>query len=98
MTIVGCDFHPAWQQIAVLDTETGEITEQKLMHGMERQSGFTSACQLPHWLGWRPAATANGSSICCGDWAMKSGSGMRPRSAPAMFASKKPTGVMPGTF
>jgi transposase len=33
MTIVGCDFHPAWQQIAGLNTETGEITERKLMHG-----------------------------------------------------------------
>ena len=25
MTIVGCDFHPAWQQVAVFDSETGEI-------------------------------------------------------------------------
>ena len=31
--IVGCDFHPAWQQVAVFDEETGEITEQKLMNG-----------------------------------------------------------------
>ena len=33
MIIVGCDFHPAWQQIAVFDSETGEITEHKLIHG-----------------------------------------------------------------
>ncbi len=33
MTIVGCDFHPAWQQVAVLNIETGEMTERKLMHG-----------------------------------------------------------------
>ena len=33
MIIIGCDFHPSWQQIAWVDTETGEIVEQKLMHG-----------------------------------------------------------------
>lgn len=33
MKIVGCDFHPKWQQIAVFDAETGEITEHKLMNG-----------------------------------------------------------------
>jgi transposase len=32
MKIVGCDFHPQWQQIAVFDTETGEISEHKLMN------------------------------------------------------------------
>lgn len=33
MKIVGCDFHPRWQQIAVFDTETGEISERKLING-----------------------------------------------------------------
>jgi transposase len=32
MKIVGCDFHPGHQQIAVLDTGTGEVEEMKLMH------------------------------------------------------------------
>ena len=32
MIIIGCDFHPSWQQIASLDTETGETEERKLMH------------------------------------------------------------------
>lgn len=27
MMIVGCDFHPGWQQVAVFDSETGEIKE-----------------------------------------------------------------------
>jgi transposase len=29
MLIIGCDFHPSWQQIAWLDTETGKTGEQK---------------------------------------------------------------------
>ena len=33
MMIIGCDFHPSWQQIAWLDSETGETGEQKLVHG-----------------------------------------------------------------
>src|SRR6516164_10249033 len=33
MTIVGCDFHPSWQQVAVFDSETGEIRELRLENG-----------------------------------------------------------------
>jgi len=30
MKIIGCDFHPSFQQIAMVDTETGEHTEKQL--------------------------------------------------------------------
>jgi transposase len=30
MKMIGCDFHPSFQQIAMLDTETGEHTEKRL--------------------------------------------------------------------
>ena len=30
MKIIGCDFHPSFQQIAMVDTETGEQTEARL--------------------------------------------------------------------
>jgi hypothetical protein len=33
MKIIGCDFHPSFQQIAMVDTETGEQTEKKLTPG-----------------------------------------------------------------
>jgi transposase len=33
MKIVGCDFHPGWQQVSVLDQATGEIEEKKLVNG-----------------------------------------------------------------
>ena len=32
MRIIGCDYHPAFQQIAMLDTETGESQERRLKH------------------------------------------------------------------
>jgi len=33
MIIVGCDYHPGFQQIAFVDTETGELQERRLEHG-----------------------------------------------------------------
>jgi transposase len=32
MMIIGCDFHPSWQQVSWLDMETGETGERKLVH------------------------------------------------------------------
>ncbi len=32
MLIIGCDFHACTQQLAMLDTETGEVTERRLDH------------------------------------------------------------------
>jgi transposase len=32
MLIIGCDYHPSMQQIAFLDSETGERGERRLMH------------------------------------------------------------------
>jgi transposase len=32
MIIVGCDYHPGFQQIAFVDTETGELRERRLAH------------------------------------------------------------------
>src|SRR5215471_1174994 len=39
MIIVGCDYHPGFQQIAYVDTETGELQEQRLAH-REEAEGF----------------------------------------------------------
>lgn len=32
MKIIGCDFHPTWQQVAIFDDETAEIEELRLSH------------------------------------------------------------------
>ena len=32
MMIIGCDLHTCYQQIAMLDTETGELVERRLEH------------------------------------------------------------------
>jgi len=37
MLIIGCDYHPGFQQIAYIDTETGELTERRLQHREEAE-------------------------------------------------------------
>ena len=32
MLIIGCDYHPGFQQIACVDTDTGELSERRLAH------------------------------------------------------------------
>ena len=35
--IQGCDYHPGFQQIACVDTDTGEVSERRLAHGEEAE-------------------------------------------------------------
>ena len=51
MLIVGCDFHPSWEQVAWLDTETGETGEQKLCHGNGEAERFYRSLSLPALIG-----------------------------------------------
>ena len=37
MLIVGCDYHPGFQQIAFVDTDTGELQERRLQHREEAE-------------------------------------------------------------
>src|ERR1700686_5143900 len=40
MRIIGCDYHPGFQQIAFVDTETGELQEQRLQHPQEAEKFY----------------------------------------------------------
>ena len=42
MMIIGCDFHPGFQQIAYLDQETGEYVERRLSHREEAAAFYRS--------------------------------------------------------
>ncbi len=45
MKIVGCDLHTRYQQVAMLDEETGELVERRLEHGTGEAREFYA--QLP---------------------------------------------------
>jgi transposase len=51
MMIVGCDFHPKWQQVAVFDAETGEIGEHRLMNGDGEAERFYRDLPAPATIG-----------------------------------------------
>ena len=40
MLIIGCDFHPGFQQIAIFDNLTGEIRELRLGIGKRRNGSI----------------------------------------------------------
>lgn len=45
--IVGCDFHPSWQQVAVFDGATGEVQEHRLTHSDGEAERFYRQLQAP---------------------------------------------------
>jgi transposase len=47
MKIVGCDLHTRYQQIAMLDTETGELIERRLEHANGEARAFYAGWQGP---------------------------------------------------
>ena len=46
MQIIGCDFHPGYQQIAMLDEETGEFTQMRLSHQAQGEEARKFYCGL----------------------------------------------------
>lgn len=42
MLIIGCDFHPGFQQVAIFDNRTGEIEERRLPHREEAEQFYRS--------------------------------------------------------
>ena len=40
MIIIGCDYHPGFQQIAFVDTDTGECSERRLEHREEAEKFY----------------------------------------------------------
>jgi transposase len=40
MNIIGCDYHPGFQQIAFVDTDTGELRERRLQHPEEAEQFY----------------------------------------------------------
>src|SRR5450432_4032067 len=51
MMIIGCDFHPSWQQVSWMDTETGETGEKKLVHATGDAKTFYQQLEAPVLIG-----------------------------------------------
>jgi transposase len=42
MVIIGCDFHPGFEQVAIFDNQTGEYREKRLSHRQEAEQFYRS--------------------------------------------------------
>ena len=51
MHLIGCDFHTRFQQIAMVDSVTGEILNRRLDHGTGEAHRFYAALQAPARIG-----------------------------------------------
>lgn len=58
MQIIGCDFHPSYQQIAQLDTETGELREATLEHERGEARRFYESLRGPVRVGMEAVGNA----------------------------------------
>src|SRR3984885_6678653 len=57
MKIVGCDFHPSYQQVAIFTTETGKEEDKKLIHATGEAEKFYRELETPALVGME--ATGN---------------------------------------
>jgi transposase len=58
MLIIGCDYHTRFQQIAMLDRETGEIIERRLDHETGEARAFYGALPRPARVGMEATGPA----------------------------------------
>ena len=64
MLIIGCDYHPGFQQIAFVDTETGECGERRLTHREAAEQFYRTFKERSVRVGMKPADTLAGLSVC----------------------------------
>ena len=89
MLMIGCDFHTRFRQIAMLDPETGELTERRLEHATGEAMAFYGAPPGPARVGWKRAGTLIGSKRCLRSKGMNSGWETRLRFGQRWYGSRK---------
>jgi len=76
MLIIGCDYHPSWQQVCWMNTETGETEEKKLDHASGEAERFYRGLSAPALIGMESTgncqwfvemATTAGHEVWIGD-------------------------------
>ena len=60
MLIIGCDFHSRFQQIAMLDPQTGEMIERRLEHENGEARKFYAGLATPARVGMEANLSVEG--------------------------------------
>ena len=66
--IIGCDFHPSWQQVDWLDTETGDYGERKLVHASGDAKQFYQQLAAPVLIGMEATGNSQWFVELVEDW------------------------------
>jgi len=98
MMIIGCDFHPGFQQIAFVDQETGEYGERRLSHPVEAEQFYRSLAGRQVRIGAEATGNFRWFRQLMDELGQEFLLGMRRRSGHRIRASRRPTSGMPGTF
>ena len=66
MIIIGCDYHPGFQQIAYVNTDTGELGEARLGHKEQAEQFYHDLSKGGGQCGWawKPVGMRAGLSAC----------------------------------
>ena len=97
MVIIGCDFHPGFQQVAIFDNQSGEYEEKRLAHRAEAEQ-FYAGLSGPVRVGMEACGHYPWFERLLEKLGHDCGWGMRRRSAAGWCASRRRTGGTRGTF
>src|ERR1700730_13782436 len=99
MKIIGCDFHPSYQQIARVATETGELWEGRLEHEQGEARRFYEALQGQQVrVGMEAVGNAQWFERMLAALGQSCGLEMRRRSDRWWCGGRRPTGATRGIF
>jgi len=98
MLIIGCDFHPKFQQIAYVDRETGEYGERRLSHPEEATRFYRSVAEKKVRIGLEATGNFRWFRRLLEELGLRCCSAMQPRFTLRFRAGSRLTSAMPGTF
>ena len=91
MIIIGCDYHPGFQQIAYVDTDTGELSEARLGHKEQAEQFYHELSQRA--VSVRVGMESSGHARCWRGALRPAGSG--PMTTLGVQPGRKPTKRLP---
>ena len=97
MKIVGCDLQTRHQQIAMLDTETGELVERRLEHANGEARAFYAGLQGPVRVGIEATGHTRWFERLLAELGHELWIGDAARSGRRWCASRRPTHATPLT-
>ena len=100
MLIIGCDYHPGFQQIAYVDTETGEFQERRLQHPEEAEKFYRALWEpsVKVRVGMEASGHARWFERLLEELSFELWTGPRRKSERSVYGRRRPIARMLGIF